>query len=187
MSYFDERELQEFGFRQLGRGVRLSRRASIYGASRISLGDNSRIDDFCVLSVGSGGIQIGRHVHIAVMCSLIGKESITIDDFANLSSRVAVYSSTDDFSGEFMTNPTVPEAFTGVESRPVTIGRHCIIGASSVLLPGSTVETGSALGALSVAKGRIPEFSIHAGVPARWIKLRRRDLLELEQKLAASP
>ena len=25
MSYFDERELQEFGFRQLGRGVRLSR------------------------------------------------------------------------------------------------------------------------------------------------------------------
>lgn len=187
MSYFDERELQEFGFRQLGRGVRLSRRASVYGASRISLGDNTRIDDFCVLSAGFGGIRIGRHVHIAIMCSLIGKESIDIDDFANLSSRVAVYSSTDDFSGEFMTNPTVPDILTGVESRPVAIGRHCIIGSGSVLLPGTAMEAGSALGALSIAKTRIPEFSIYAGAPARWIKARRRDLLELEKKLVPSP
>ena len=50
MSYYLEDELKALGFRSLGEGIRLSRKASVYGAQRISIGSYVRIDDFCVLS-----------------------------------------------------------------------------------------------------------------------------------------
>ena len=57
MSFLNDTELNELGFASLGKNVKVSRRASIYNANRISVGDCSRIDDFCVLSPGTGGIQ----------------------------------------------------------------------------------------------------------------------------------
>ncbi len=91
MSYYDEDELLQLGFADLGRDVKLSRRASVYGANRIAVGDHSRIDDFCVLSAGEGEIHIGRYVHIAAMCTLIGKGRISISDLSTLSGRASVY------------------------------------------------------------------------------------------------
>ena len=82
--------LELMGFAAIGDDVRLSDRASIYGASRIALGSHVRIDDFCVLSAGAGGIEIRDHVHVAVYASLMGAGRITVAAFANLSSRVAV-------------------------------------------------------------------------------------------------
>lgn len=183
MSFYEAEELAAMEFLHVGRNVRISRRASFYGVSRIAIGDFSRIDDFCVISAGSGGIRIGRYVHIAVMCSLIGRESITLEDFSGLSGRVSIYSSSDDFSGAYMAHPTVPEALTNVDSRPVEIGRHCIVGAGSVLLPGTVMEQGAALGALCLAKGRLLEFTVYSGNPARAIKPRKRDLLALEAQI----
>lgn len=183
VSFLETRELEALGFASIGRNVRISRHATFYGLSRIAIGDNSRIDDFAVLSAGAGGIRIGRHVHIAVMCSLQGNETITLDDYSTLSSRVAVYSSSDDYSGAAMTNPTVPAEFTNVMLRPVHVGRHVVVGSGCVLLPGATLGEGAALGSLSLAKGVLEEFFIYAGVPARKIKARSRDLLELEQRL----
>ena len=40
---------------------------------------NSRIDDFCVLSAGEGGIEIGDYVHVAVFCMLIGAGKIKLE------------------------------------------------------------------------------------------------------------
>ena len=105
MSFYSQEELVCLGFKRLGRGVSLSRKASIYNAANIEIGDFSRIDDFCVLSAGEGGIFIGRHVHVAIYCSLIGNGMIELGDYSGLSSRVSIYSSNDDYSGEFMTNP----------------------------------------------------------------------------------
>lgn len=99
MSFHSLDALCDMGFLSVGANVQVSTKSSIYGASRISLGANSRIDDFCVLSAGEGGIYIGRNIHIAVMCSLIGKGRIELHDFCNLSSRVSIYSSSDDYSG----------------------------------------------------------------------------------------
>jgi len=60
MSVYTDNELHEMGFASIGQNVRVSRKASIYNAAQISIGDFSRVDDFCVLSAGAGGIQIGR-------------------------------------------------------------------------------------------------------------------------------
>lgn len=186
MAILPREQLDEMGFVSVGSNVRLSDKASIYGAGRIRIGNNVRIDDFCVLSAGEGGIDIGDNVHIAVYTSIIGKGRITVSAFANLSSRVSIYSSSDDYSGARMTNPTIPAEYTGVHHSPVTIGRHAIIGCGVVVLPGTALGDGVAIGALSLIDSDCEEFSIYAGVPARRIGARKRDLLELERKFVAA-
>ena len=177
--------LERMGFAALGCDVRVSDRASFHGVPRIALGDHVRIDDFCVISAGAGGVVIGQHVHMAVFASLIGAGRITLGDFCNISSRVSIYSSSDDYSGASMTNPTVPDRYKEVLHADVTLGRHVIIGSGSVVLPGLTLEDGVAVGALSLVKNSCAAFGIYAGNPARRVRERKRDLLELEHQFMA--
>ncbi|MGZ0018237.1 acyltransferase [Nitrosomonas sp. wSCUT-2] len=185
MAMLSRSAIEKMGFVTVGDNVQISDRASFYGAHRIALGDNVRIDDFCVLSAGVGGISIGQHVHIAVYSSLIGAGKITLSDFCNISSRVSIYSSSDDFSGATMTNPTVPSKYTGVTHADLFFGKHVIVGSGSVILPGTILEEGVAVGALSLVTKRCEAFGIYSGNPARRIKERCRDLLELEKEFLA--
>ncbi len=109
-----------------------------------------------------------------------------MSDFCNISSRVAIYSSSDDYSGATMTNPTVPSEYTGVTHADVFLDKHVIVGSGSVILPGVMLEEGVAVGALSLVHKRCQAFGIYAGNPARRIKERKRDLLELERRFMAS-
>lgn len=186
MAMLSEKDVAALGFASVGSNVQVSERASFHGIDRICIGNNVRIDDFCVLSAGVGGIEIGNYVHIAVFTSLIGAGKIQLSDFCNLSSRVAIYSSNDDYSGASMTNPTVPREFTGVTDADVFLGKHVIVGSGSVILPGITLEEGVAVGALSLVHRRCQAFGIYAGNPARRIKDRKRDLLEVERRFLMS-
>lgn len=178
-----EFELAALGLRQVGRNVKISRYARIYGAARIRVGNCVRIDDFAVLSAGAGGIDIGNHVHVAVFALAIGAERIEFADFCGVSSRSSIYSSSDDFSGDFLTGPTVAPRHTNVLSAPVRIGRHAVIGSGSTVLPGANVGDGAAVGAMSLVRSPIPDFEIHAGCPARRIGDRKRGMLDLEKVL----
>jgi len=185
MAQLSREQIEALGFDSLGEDVFISDKASFYNCRHIRLGTRVRIDDFCILSAGEGGIEIGDYVHIAANSSLIGRGCIHLGDFVNLSSRVSIYSSSDDYSGISLTNPMVPEEFKKVHHADVYLGRHVIIGSGSVVLPGSILEDGVAVGALSLIKKRCSSFSIFAGVPARKIGERKRDLLLLEKKLLA--
>lgn len=186
MAHLTRDTIEHMGFAAVGRNVMLSDKASFYNCAKISIGDNVRIDDFVVLAAGVGGIQIGQNVHIAVGSSLIGAGQITMRDFSGLSSRVSVYSSSDDYSGATLTNPTLPSEFTGVTNADVTLERHVIVGSGTVILPGVTLEEGVAVGALSLVRKNCLAFGIYAGNPARRIAERKRDLLELERRYLAS-
>jgi galactoside O-acetyltransferase len=183
MARLSRAELESMGFASVGENVLISDRASFYNCSNISLASNIRIDDFCVLSAGVGGINIGNYVHLAVYSSLIGAGKITLSDFCNISSRVSIYSSSDDYSGAYMTNPMVPEAFTDVLHADVYLGKHVIVGSGSVVLPGVTIAEGGAVGALSLVREYCSSFGIYAGTPAKFIKERKHDLLELEKQI----
>jgi len=186
MAWLTKEQMREMGFPCFGSNMMLSDKASYYNCKNIRLGNNVRVDDFCVLSAGAGCIDIGSYIHIAVFSSLIGAGNISLADFCNISSRVAIYSSNDDYSGAAMTNPTVPPEFTYVHQTDVSIGRHVIIGAGSIILPGVTLEEGVAVGALSLVKKDCQSFGIYVGVPVKRIGERKRDLLELEKKLIHS-
>ena len=178
-SFLTECEIEEIGFKRRGKNLKISRFAHFYGASNISLGDNVRIDDFCILS---GSIAIGSNIHIAAYSALYGGNSgISISDFANISSRVCVYAISDDYSGHSMTNPTIPDCFKSVVDEKIAIGKHVIIGTGSTILPGVTLNEGTAVGAMSLIKSNTEAWKIYVGIPAKPIKERAKHCLELEK------
>lgn len=182
-SFYNREDLYTFNFKKLGENVLISKKASIYGAERISLGNNVRIDDFCVLSAGSGGIEIGSFVHIAVYCSLQGDGKIIISDFCGLSSKVSIYSSNDDYLGKFLSNPTVPSKYRGVYINDVILEKHVLVGSGTVILPGVTIKMGAAIGALSLVDKNCEEFFIYKGNPIQKFMRRFKKILELEKHL----
>lgn len=186
MAFLSQLNLEKKGFASLGKNVSISEKASLHNCSKISIGNNVRIDDFCVLSAGDNGIYIGNYIHIAVFTSLIGKGKITLSDYCNLSSRVSIYSSSDDFSGSTMTNPLIPEEYKKVFHGDVFLGRHVIVGSGSLILPGVVLEEGVAVGAHSIIKENCRYFGVYAGNPAKRINERKQDLLVLEKMFVSS-
>ncbi|MEL4106540.1 acyltransferase [Oscillospiraceae bacterium WX1] len=181
-SYLSREELDAMGFKSLGQNVCLSRKASVYAPERIQIGANVRIDDFVFLS---GDIALGSHVHIAPFCSLVGGSAgagIVMEDFSGLSGNVMIYAVSDDYSGDFMTNPTVHDCFTNVKTGEVALRRYVIVGAGSVILPGVEIGEGAAVAAMSLVTRQLPPWKICAGIPARPLKDRSRNLLELEKQ-----
>jgi acetyltransferase-like isoleucine patch superfamily enzyme len=184
MSIYSNAELQEFGFSSVGKNVCISRKASFYGAEYISIGNNVRIDDFCVFSAGEQGIKLGNYIHVGVHGSMIGAGSIELSDYCNISGRVSIYSSTDDYSGDYMTNPMIDSEFTHTIHAPVFIGKHTIVGCGSIILPHVTIGEGVALGALSLVMEDLAPWSTYVGQPVRFIKKRSQNLLALEKQFA---
>lgn len=177
--FLSEEQLSKIGFKGYGTNVLISDKCSIYGASEIELGSNIRIDDFCILS---GKIFIGSFVHIACHTSLIGRGGIWIGDYVGISGHCAVYSSSDDFSGNFLTNPMVDEKYTNVKHDGVVMMKHSLVGAGCIILPGAYLREGAAIGAQSLVKGWVGEYTINGGNPLKFIKNRERNLVTLEEQ-----
>jgi acetyltransferase-like isoleucine patch superfamily enzyme len=178
MAYYSFDKLNDLGFKSIGTNVQISDKCSIYSAENISIGSNVRIDDFCILSAGPKGIEIGNYVHIACYVSLIGSELIKIGNYCGVSARCSVYSSSDDYSGEYLFGPTVDEKYKNVHHKSVIINNYSIIGANTIILPGVQILEGVAVGALSLVNKSLDEWSVYAGVPAKKIKVRSRQLLQ---------
>lgn len=174
-SYYSEEELAQLGLKSYGKDVRISRHVCIYGAHRISIGDNVRIDDFCILC---GDITIGSHIHIAPYCAFYGEFGIRMEDYSGSSAGVKVYSAIDDFSGEYAVGPVIDESKRKLTLGLVTIGKYVQIGAGSIIFPDVTIGDGCAIGAMSLVKKTLNAWGIYAGVPVRYIKERKRNLVD---------
>jgi acetyltransferase-like isoleucine patch superfamily enzyme len=181
--YYAREELQGMKFRKLGRDVLISRTSRLYSPEYISIGDYSIVDDFCILS---GNIEMGRNVHLAHGCRVIGgREGIAMDDFSGLAFGVTIFAQSDDYGGGAMTNPTVPMKFRKIMRARVEIGRHAIVGAGAIIFPGVILGEGSSVGSFSMITKSTEPWSVYFGIPAKKIKNRRRDLLELEREYLA--
>lgn len=180
MAYYSEDELIKMGFKRIGKNVRISDKASIYNLEKIEIGDNSRIDDFCVIS---GKVIIGKNVHIAPFCLVAGGEKgISMDDFSGLAYKVQVFTQSDDYSGKTLTNPTIPSKYKLEAKRAIHLGRHVIVGAGTIIFPGVRIEEGCSVGAMSLVNKSTQPWGIYVGNPARRLKDRKNDLLELERQ-----
>lgn len=180
MAYLTRKQIDSLGFKSVGDGVLISDTALFYGNEDIEIGDNSRIDDFVVVS---GSVKFGNNVHIALRSSILASTcKITFGDFSGLSPHCLVIASFDDYSGESLTNPTIPAKYKKTKIASVTIDRHVIVGAGSVIGPGVTLGEGSAVGALSLVVSNVKDWTIVGGVPTREIRPRSRNLLEVEKK-----
>jgi acetyltransferase-like isoleucine patch superfamily enzyme len=180
MAYLSEDQLRCIGFNHLGKNVKISDKASIYNPELIELGDNSRIDDYCVVS---GRVVLGRYCHITPMCLVAGGvPGIFFSDFCTLAYGVKVFAQSDDYSGLTLTNSIVPKKFKSEIYESVRINRHVIVGAGSIIFPGVDIAEGCSIGAMTLVNKSTQPWGIYVGNPARRVKERKKNMLELEKK-----
>lgn len=169
-----------------GNNVIIGKTVRIRYPELVVIGDNCIIDDFTYISTQ---LELKSNVHISAGCKIIGgpKCKLTMLEFSTFSPNVVVAAGSDDYIGGIAT-PMVPENVKGdVQYGEVLIGKHCIVGAGSVILPNVTFGEGSAVGALSLAKSNLEPWCLYAGVPAKKIKKRNKaQILEFEASLKSS-
>lgn len=174
-SFLSTEELSKLSFKSVGSNVFVSRYAKFYGVEQIIIGNNVRIDDFCILS---GEIKLGNYIHISAYSALYGKFGIEMEDYSGLSPRCTVFSGTDDFSGNSLIGPMIEPRFTNVKGKKVKIGKYSQLGCNCVILPGVTISEGVAVGAMSLVTNDLLAWKIYKGIPAKYFKERSRRLLE---------
>ncbi len=174
-SFYSDEELLSMGFRSIGKDCMISRKASLYGVSKMTFGNNVRIDDFCILS---GNIILGNNIHISAYVALYGAKGIELQDYTGISARSTIYSAMDDFSGEFLVGPIHPEEYTHVIGGKVTVRAYTQIGANVLIFPDLTIGEGCVVGAYSMVRRNIEPWGIYYGLPVKRVKDRKRNLLK---------
>lgn len=165
-----------------GTDVVVDEGARLFRPDLLRVGSNVRIDAGVIIS-GDFPVTLGSHVHLAAGSKIFASGGpVTLADFSGLSCDVKIYSASDDYVTGSLTNPTVPDRFKEVTDGSVVLEEHVIVGAGSVVLPGTVLRFGAAVGALSLVRGEVAEGTIVAGVPARGIGVRDVDRL---RRLAA--
>jgi acetyltransferase-like isoleucine patch superfamily enzyme len=175
-SYFSNDELLEKGFQKIGTNVRISRQCSLY-ISEGEIGNNVRIDDFCILK---GAIYFGSNIHLAPHTVLSGSGGkIIFDSCSGCSNGVCIYTATDDYLGNSLGNPTIPEEFTKVRKGDVKIGKAVILGTYTVVLPGIEIGDGVSTSAYTLVRKSILSGSVCMadGLNIKVVKVRNVDLL----------
>jgi len=175
-SFYTFCELSDLGFKSIGQNVLISRFARFYGIENIEIGNNVRIDDFCILS---GNIKFGNNIHISAYTAIYGKFGVEMEDYTGLSPRCTVFSATDDFSGDYLIGPMVDSDFTNVTGGKVLIKKYSQIGSGCIILPCVTVGEGVAVGAMSFINKSLDEWGIYKGSPAKYSAKRNKNLLNL--------
>lgn len=174
-SFYSEEELSELGLKSYGVNVKISRYARIYSPHSICIGDNVRIDDFCILS---GKITLGSNIHISAYVALYGSNGITLNDFSGISPKSVVFSAMDDFSGDYLVGPVHPEGTTNVIGGAVVIEKYVQIGSNTVVFPNVTIGEGTVIGACSLVRHSVGEWGFYYGVPIVYQKKRNKNLLK---------
>jgi galactoside O-acetyltransferase len=168
--------------KSIGKNVIIGKTVRIRYPELVSIGDNCIIDDFTYISTE---LELVSNVHISAGCKIIGgrNSKVIFGQFSTLSPGVVIAAGSDDYEGGIAT-PLVPMEFKGnVQYGAVSLGRHCIVGSNSVVLPNVVFEEGACVGALSLVNKSLGAWKLYGGVPAKFLKDRNKEqILELERK-----
>jgi acetyltransferase-like isoleucine patch superfamily enzyme len=185
--YLDLHELKSLNFKKIGENVLIDRNVIIPNPSNIEIGNNVRIDTNCILSSGkSGKIIINNNVHIApfnlIYCSDYHK--VLFDNHTGLSAGCKLYGKSDNYDGNKLMNPMHDNEDIELINGDIILNKFSSLGCNSVLLPGSIIPIGTVIGANSLHTGKkqLKEWSIYAGTPANFIKLRHKGCELLSKK-----
>ena len=121
------------------------------GHAFLEIGVNCRIDAFATIT---GRVTLGRNCHIGTGVSIHGGDGVEIGDETTVSPGSRIFTATFDSETGHRANPQLGDRMVAKRA-PVKIGARCIIGAGSVVLPGSVLADDVQIGALSLVKGKL--------------------------------
>ena len=181
-SFYSLSELSNIGFRKFGTNVLISRYARLYNPQNIEIGSNVRIDDFCFISAKSP-VKFGNNVHLSCYTGIWAANSLDIGNNTSISTGSKILTETDDFSGNYLTGPSVPLKYRKLKGQPMKIYPFVNIGANSTILPISEIQEGAVVGACSLVTKPLAAWTIYTGIPAKAVKSRNKGMLDLYQLL----
>ncbi|MGB4610434.1 MAG: hypothetical protein WBH77_07400 [Saccharofermentanales bacterium] len=183
MGYHSREELEKMNFKHLGKDVMISTKANIYQPERFSIGDYSRIDDYCVIL---GDVTLGAHVHITMFCHIGGGPfGVTVGDFVSIGCKSMIITHSDDYSLEHLHSVTVPNEYRGGDEGPIEIKQYSMIGTNALIMPDVTIGEGVTVGANSIIKHDLEEWHLYAGFPLRKIRENSKKCIEFAEELRA--
>jgi acetyltransferase-like isoleucine patch superfamily enzyme len=161
-------------FAEFGHGSWIKKPERIAGASRIRIGQRTRIESGATLYAiqkfakhrYKGEIIIGNHVYLNRMFNATSASKITIGDYVSCGSNVSIVN----FDHGWM------EIDKDINSTPlmvhgeIEIAAQSWIGNNAVILGGVKIGQHCVIGAGSIVTKDIPNYSVAVGNPAKVIK-----------------
>ena len=153
--------------RQFGNGVRIGTGVGFKHLETFEIGDGVFIGAQAYIQGRFDGVtKIGNHVWIGPQAYFDARHLI-LEDHVGWGPGAKVLGSA--HTGVPVDRPIIE---TDLEIRPVHVQAWADIGTGAILLPGVTIGKGSIVGAGAVVTRDVSEFSIVAGVPARFVRWR---------------
>jgi acetyltransferase-like isoleucine patch superfamily enzyme len=143
--------------------VRRNARLDVFPYNKFDLGDNATIESFSTINNGVGNVIIGAGTIIGIGSVVIGP--VEIGKKVMLAQNIVVSGLNHGY-----TDVTISPSLQKVECKPILIHDDVWIGANSVITAGVTLGKHSIIGAGSIVTKDVPEFSVVVGNPARIIK-----------------
>jgi acetyltransferase-like isoleucine patch superfamily enzyme len=151
----------------------------VYGQRWMSIGDRTMIGPHVSLTVGmhpdqemvtDPALVIGDGCLIGRSSSIVAHFQITIEDDVFFGPSVYVTDQNHTYE-----DISVPIGRQWPTEQPVRIGAGSWIGTGSIILPGADIGRHVVVAAGSVVRGKVPDYSVAAGVPAKVVRQRGAD------------
>lgn len=131
--------------------------------NKFEIGDYSTIEDFCTINNGVGDVIIGKETRIGMSNVLIGP--VIIGNHVILAQNIVVSGLNHSYE-----DVRLPVSKQKVSTALIIIEDECWIGANAVITAGVTLGRHCVIAAGSVVTKTIPPYSVAVGNPARVIK-----------------
>ncbi|NQX76325.1 acyltransferase [Gilvibacter sp.] len=143
--------------------IRRRTRLDVVPWNKFELGSQSTIEDFTAINNGVGDVIIGSRTRIGLSNTVIGPAKIGND--VRLAQNVVLSGLNHNYQGI-----DIPIHEQGVTTQPIVVEDESWIGANAVIVPGVTIGKHCIVAAGSVVTKSVPAYSVVAGNPARVIK-----------------
>lgn len=144
---------------QIRKGVVLMGRSS--KDVGICIDDGTHIKEYVYIDAYGGSVLLGKEVRIGHHTVLAGHGSLVFEDYSGISGLSYVIAA--DHKFEDLTKPVVEQSET---KKGIKIKEYAWIGCGSVILDGVTIGRHSVVGAGSVVRKNIPGYCVAYGAPA---------------------
>lgn len=130
----------------------------------VRIAKTARVDAFVKIE---GTVTIGEHCHIASFSHIgVGGGEVVFGDHSGCSSHVVICSGQPDLTYAHISAADPEEHQHPIRKRTV-IGKHVVIFAGAVILPGVEIGSYAVVGAGAVVTKDVRPYAIVMGVPAR--------------------